>query len=359
MYPITLSQKLIEKGHNLKLIAHPEGNLLKKAIQVGIPTIPVNIHKYIDILAIWTLAGIIRREKTQIIHVHFATDLWIIVPAAILSKINPKVILTRHMKSHRRKKDILHRLIYNYVSKVIAISELVKECLLESHPLSEDKIPIIYYGLDLVKYDYTRYDGKGIKKEFNIAPRTKVVGIVGRLNPGKGQDEFLQAAKLIINAEPEVIFLMVGEDIGAKGYKDYLVSLSKELGLEEKVIFTGHRDDIPEIMAAMDVFVLTSKAEAFGLVLIEAMALAKPIVGYRSGAIEEIVKDGVSGILVPFGEINTLSEAVISLLIDQDRADKMGRQGRRLVEERFDLDLAISQTIKLYEEVLGDEGFSH
>ncbi|MEW6606230.1 MAG: glycosyltransferase family 4 protein [bacterium] len=354
MYPITLSQKLLERGHNLNLIAHPEGNILKRAVPAKIPTIPMNIHKYIDIKSIFTLSRIIKRENIEIIHSHFATDLWIIVPAAILSGINPAVILTRHMKSHRNKKDIGHRLIYNYVSKVIANSELVKECLLESHPLTQDKIPVIYYGLDLTKYDPGRYNGMQIKQEFNIDNKTKVVGIVGRLDPGKGQEYFLQSAKLILNSYPEIILLIVGEDIGAEGYKNYLINLAQELGISEKVIFTGQRDDIPEVMAALDVFVFTSKAEAFGLVLIEAMAMCKPIVGFRTGAIEEIVEDGINGILIPFGDVTALADKILDLLMDTQKAMNMGKEGRRITEEKFDLDQAGTQTIKLYEEVLSD-----
>ncbi len=100
MFPMTLSQKLLERGHNLKLVAHPKGMLFNQANLFKIPTIPLKMHKYIDIKAIFALANIIRRENTDIIHSYFAQDLWLIVPAVILSYKKPKIILTRHMKSH-------------------------------------------------------------------------------------------------------------------------------------------------------------------------------------------------------------------------------------------------------------------
>jgi len=352
MFPITLSQKLLARGHNLKLIAHPKGMLFKQANLLQIPTIPLQTHKYIDMKAIFSLSNIICRENIQIIHSHFAQDLWLIVPAAILSSQKPKIIFTRHMKSHYNKKDIFHKFIYKYVDKVIAISELVKECLLDSHPLPANKIITIYHGLDLTRYNLMKYDGKKIKEEFKIENKTKIVGIVGRLNPGKGQEYFLQTAKLVLDCYSEVIFLIVGEDIGAKGYKDYLINLSKELGIPDKVIFTGHRDDIPEVMASLDVFVLTSIEEAFGLVVIEAMAMSTPVVAFDSGAIREIITTPESGILVPLNNIHKLADEIISLLKNPSKAKEIGKEGRKIVVERFNLDLNITQTERVYEEAL-------
>lgn len=153
-----------------------------------------------------------------------------------------------------------------------------------------------------------------------------VVGIVGRLQPWKGQDVFLRAAALVAERHPQVRYIVAGGAIlGWEGdYPDELRRLARELGLAQRVHFSGHQDDVYPWFDALDVVVHASLGEPFGLVLVEAMALAKPLVATAAGGPLEIVEDGVSGLLVPPGQAEPLAAAVSRVLDDAELAARLG-----------------------------------
>jgi glycosyltransferase involved in cell wall biosynthesis len=351
IYPIILSEKLILRGYNIKMVLNPKTMIYKRAIEKNLPVIPLRMYKYIDILSILKLVKIIKREDIKIIHCHFATDLWLIISALVLSSKKPKIILTRHMNSKYKKMDLLHKYIYKRVDKFIAISEVVKESLLKYHPIESDKIVINYYGVDLNKYKEEALKRKKIREEFKIDKDKKIVGIVGRLDPKKGQKDFILASQLVLEKYDKVVFLIVGDDIGNRGYKKFLINLTNNLNLADKIIFTGHRDDIPSIMSSLDLFIFPSQEEAFGLVIIEAMAMKTPVIAYNSGAIKEII-NSKCGILVPLGDIKELAKKIVTIIKDREKMKVMGEESRVLVEKRFNLEEKIDQHEELYKSLL-------
>lgn len=350
-YLVVLSKGCLERGHNIKLICHPKGKTREIAEKEGVPTISLLMKKYIDLKAVFALSSIFKKEKPQIIHSHNPSDLWLIVPATCLSKTNPKIVLHKHIGCEYNKRDVFHSFIYKKVDKIVAISEHIKRDILRTHPVGEEKVVIIYNGIDLKRYNPKEYSNIELKREFKIKKDTKIVGIVGRLDPGKGQKELLYAAKILLKRySGKLMFMIVGEDIGAFGHKRYLIELANGLGLP--CIFTGHRDDIPKLMRGFDIFVFTSKAEAFGLVLIEASAMEIPIVAFKGGAVPEIVKDGVNGIIVNQKDVEKLASAILFLLNNPKKGEAMGRNGREIVKKRFSLDIAIKNTEILYEALI-------
>ena len=218
-------------------------------------------------------------------------------------------------------------------AKLIAISQAVQkrfDWLLQNKP---EKITMIYSGVDLEEFN-PHVSGAGIRQRYGLSSKTRVVGIVGNLIPWKGQEYFIRAARIIDERIPDVIFLVVGDG----EYRRKLEDLTKELGLEEKIIFTGARRDIPEVMAAMDIIVHSSiSPEPFGRVIIEALASGKPLVAINSGGVPEIGEDYTELRLVPPRNEVAMAEAVICLLQDKEKAIKMGRLGRRRVENWFDI----------------------
>lgn len=351
MYPLVLAEGLSQRGHKIIVIANPKSRMAKRARKAKLPTITMGIKGYFNPKAIFLLKRVILKEKVDIIHVHFSKDLWWVVPSVWLSCRNLGLVLTKHLESGINKKGLLHRLLYARLDKVIAISGVVRRNLLKSTSLKDSQLVTLYYGLDLKRYDPERFTGKTVRAELGLGSETKIVGIVGRLSPRKGQEEFLKAAKIILESHPEVIFLIVGEDFGSSGYKEHLRRLAQGMGILGRVIFTGQRDDIPDVMASLDIFVFTSYAEAFGLVLIEAMAMKRPVVAFDAGAIREIVEEAKSGLLVPLQDVSSLARAIDSLLENSQRCRELGERGREIVDEKFDLSLAMAKTEKLYEEI--------
>lgn len=198
------------------------------------------------------------------------------------------------------------------------------------------KISVVHNGIDPVWFTPEAED-ESAKVKFDIPRGAPVVGVVGRLRPIKGFDRFLHVAAQIAAVRPDVWFLVVGGEQFSVGdrFEENLHELAEELNIADRVIFTGHVEDVRPAMAAMDLFVNPGDPEAFGLVNIEAMAMRLPVIAYDHGALPEIVEQGKSGVLIPPGDEGSLASAILDLLGRPNSAKQLGLEGRRRVENHF------------------------
>ena len=169
---------------------------------------------------------------------------------------------------------------------------------------------------------------------------------MARLEPEKGHPTLLEAWSSVVAAVPNATLLVVGE--GSR--REALEAMAHELGVADRVVFTGRRDDVPAVTAALDVAVLPSYREALGLTILEAMALSRPIVASNVGGIPEMVEDGVTGLLVPPHDAEALAAAIIRLLRDHPLADTLGRAGHDLVHEKFCIERMVSAVEQIYDD---------
>jgi glycosyltransferase involved in cell wall biosynthesis len=234
--------------------------------------------------------------------------------------------------------------------KIVVVSKAVGQMFAGKHI---QKVQVVFNGTDTIKYS-PEIDGSGIRKEFNISDEECVVGIVGRLVHWKGQKEFLRAAAVIADRIPNTRFLIVGDTtFGAKQYKEVLYNLACELGIESKVIFSGGRDDIPNIIRAMDVMVHASiSPEPFGLVIIEGMASGVPVVASNRGGPVEIIEHGEDGFLVDPEETESVVNIVIELLKDKSLCKNIGEKARKKVVEQFSVEKFVRQFENIYKEAI-------
>jgi len=198
------------------------------------------------------------------------------------------------------------------------------------------KVVVVPNGIDAARY-MPQMDGRPFRQQHAIPAAAPLIGVVGRLRPWKGQARFLRAAARIARARPDAWFAIVGGTIldADRSYGQELQRMAVELGLAERVVFTGQLDDVRPALAAMDVFVHPGDPEPFGLATVEAMAMGKPVVAFGHGALPEIVEEGVSGLLAPPGDEEALAQAVLALLSDEGWRAAMGRAGRARVERAF------------------------
>ena len=215
------------------------------------------------------------------------------------------------------------------------------------------KTQTVYNGIDLSLFD-PGTDGERVRTMLNISKETKLIGTVGHLAPLKGYEELMEAMGKVVREGFDVKLVVVGDAIypHSQRYKRKLLSLVESNGLNDRVIFAGHREDIPELLASFDIFVLPSQSEGFGRVNLEAMAMGKPVISTNVGGIPEVVVDGVTGILVPPDDPNALSRALMKLLDDPSQRESMGREGRKRVEERFTLQGHVQRIQLIYRDVL-------
>lgn len=250
------------------------------------------------------------------------------------------VVMYCHDLSHSKMSRLIKTFLVLNASKVIAISRAVKEDLI-AFPVFRgwvgQKIIVIPNAVNLQQF-HPGLDGGNVKSEFGLESAFPIVGLIGQLVAWKGQLDFIKAASAVVNAFPTAKFLIVGDAIfGNADYEKQIRHSITTLGLDDYVILTGHRTNVPELMAALDILVSASWAEPFGLVIIEAMATGKPVIGTHAGGIPEIVLEGETGLLVPPHSAHALADAIIRLASDRDALKLMGEAGRRRAEECYSI----------------------
>jgi glycosyltransferase involved in cell wall biosynthesis len=200
-----------------------------------------------------------------------------------------------------------------------------------------------------------------VRRELSLGKSVPLVGLVAHLTPWKGHEFFLTVVRAVREAVPEARFVVAGGPIyetdGHAGYSETLRQRVLELGLAEQVIFLGLRDDIPEVLAAVDVLVHCPTApEPFGRAVAEAMAVGCPVVAARCGGIPEIVGDNVTGFLVPPGDTQGFASAVVQLLKDSALRERFGRAGRHRAEALFSIGAHTTRILDAYRIVRRSSG---
>ena len=286
---------------------------------------------------------VLKEEAPDIIHTHASLS------ARIAAKRNGiKVVHTRHCIED--KKRFLKKLIYGVINnslsdRVIGVSKAVCRNL-EEDGIRRSKLRLVYNGIFPLE-EITDEKKTEVKRKYNIPDGVPVVGIIARLEPVKNHEMFLDAAKVVSTICPDVVFVVVGSGSLEKYLKEKVIRDETE----GKVIFTGHIDDVNDIMNVVDIHVLTSQKEALSISLIEAMSIDKPVVATNSGGPAEVIHDRVNGLLVGIDDDVNLTMAIVKLLQNSELRRKMGREGSRIVREKF-LALNMARDIeKIYDEL--------
>lgn len=322
----------------------------------------VKVHKksHLDLTFAWRLARRMREFRPHIVHAWLYTgNLWGHMAAA-LARV-PVVIL-----SHRTAQR--NGLLPGYVSWGHALAHILagrvdvfianSQAGLMVHGVPGRKfakrVQVIYNGIDLLRF---HPDGRLACRWENhqalgLSPETLVIGTIGRLAPEKRFDLLFRALSFLFKTGYNFATVLVGDG----PMKAELKSLAGELNLQDRVIFLGQRRDIPQLLSLVDIFVLPSDCEGFPNVLLEAMAMAKPVVATRVGGTSELVEEGITGLLVEAGNPRLLADAIARLIDNPQMATAMGLRGRQQVEQAFNLDHMVAQTTSLYRDLLREKG---
>ena len=256
----------------------------------------------------------------------------------------PAIISTVHSSRVRCVEDCQTlRQLTPLMDRLIVVSKAIDRKIREEGRVGAP-ISLIYNGVDLQRYNHQQ-PCCTLHEEYLIPADAQVVGVVARLEPEKGHRTLLDAWPLVLAAVPSARLLIIGE--GSE--RDSLEAQVASLGIEERVVFTGRREDVPAVTAALDVAVLPSYREAQGLSVLEAMALSRPVIASRVGGIPEMIEDGVSGLLVEPHDCDALAAGIIRLLTDHPLADMIAHRGHELVHDRFCIELMVHSISDLYD----------
>lgn len=292
--------------------------------------------------AVYKLRKTILRENINLIHVN---DFWYF-PVVYLASRNLEVPCITHIRQEieveKIKKYWLH-----YSDMLIPMSDHIKTSAIRTE-IPEKKIKVVYTGLHLDDIPFT--GSSDVKEKLGIAGHEPVIGTVANIYPRKGYEYLIEAIANIKKEIKDLRCIIVGE--GDREYKLKLDRLANKLGVSENIIYVGFQRNVYPFIAIFDIFVLPSILEGFGIALIEAMAMGKPVVASNTGGIPEVVEDGVTGILVPPKNPDALADAILGLLNDKIKMKAMGIAGKERVNKFFTLKRMISQIENCYDELL-------
>lgn len=351
---LEIAKKMQDRGHHIWLASCSRSRLEREAGLRGLNVLAFDVHGYFHPRIVWNLSRFLKRQRVDIIHCQLSKDIATLVPAMQMTGKTIPIVLSKRVGSYLSKKDPFHRYTYGHISRVIAISDVIHRNVLETTPVTADRVLTIHDAVDTEVFSPRRTDRHRVRTEFGLGDEAVVIGFVGRFSPGKGQEEFLHAANILRKKYPNVRFLIVGEaSYREKAYEQSIHALCLSLELKPVVTFTGFRNDIPDLMAAFDIFAFPSHAESFGVALIEAMALELPVVSTNCDGVLDIVVNGETGLYVHPGNAIELAAALARLIDDPTLREKMGKAGRSRVEELFDQEKQIRKIERVYYDLLG------
>jgi glycosyltransferase involved in cell wall biosynthesis len=333
-------------GHRVVLVAHPDGELRRRAAEGG-EVLPLAPAGEMDFGTGWRLSRVLKDLAPDVVHAH---DPHAVAVAAIALSIGtrsprPALVASRRVDFHIRGNSF-SRWKYRQVDVFIAASEAIRTMLVEDG-VPPERTCTVHEGIDVDRL--AGVPPANVRAEFWMPTHAPVVGNIGALVPHKGQRYLIDAVPLVMREFPDVRFVIVGEG----DLRHMLEHQIRELHVEKHVILTGFRTDVLSLLKGFDVFAMSSVTEGLGTSLLDAMAAARPIVATTAGGIPEVVTDTETGLLVPPRDAHRLAEAIIRLLGAPAERDRMGRAGLARVRERFSADRMVSGTLAVYERLAG------
>ncbi|UCG52469.1 MAG: glycosyltransferase [Candidatus Latescibacterota bacterium] len=344
--------KRIDRGHfRVVVCCLKQGGYFKDAfVDLRVPFYEGLLkHKY-DVLAYPRLLRLLRRENIDLVYtLPHPNSVLLSAVARFTGRVRRVVVSIHGTGSPSGGKMVRGYLkpVLGGVDRFIAVAQAHRRYLIESESLDARRVVVIYNGVDVEKYRPGE-PNPSLQSSLGIKNGERVITTVSSLNRYKGIDVLLRAASPVCREFDDIRFVIVG----GGPERDALETLSAELGLTDRVIFTGIRTDVDDILRLSDLFVLPSRTEAFPNVVLEAMASGLPVVSTDVGSVAELVEEGKSGLRVPSENVDELCGAIRSLLVDATKAKSFGKRGRAIVEDNFRLEGMCHERERLFEELL-------
>jgi glycosyltransferase involved in cell wall biosynthesis len=343
-----LVKELRRRGYLVYFVVQPESPLHSQAAEAGLPVIPLRMRSEADLAAAFRLSRAMKKRNCRLVHFHEAHGLAVGATAARWARV-PLRFISRRVDFPLQTSSFSFRKYTRDVDAIIAISEGVKKVLLDSG-IPWSLVRVIPSGIDFSPFREVACRDF-LRREFSFPPDDYLVGIVAALEDHKGHADLIQAAKILKEQAPKVRIIVVGT--GSLRLK--LDKQAHALGVEDIVFFLGFRKDVPQILASLDLFVLSSHLEGMGSSLLDAMASRLPIVATRAGGIPEVITHGETGLLVPPRDPVSLAQAILTLYRDKERATRMAQRGYQAVHRKFSVEAMAEKVISLYESCAGEK----
>lgn len=334
------------RGHRTVLVAHPDGELARRASE-GHDLMRLAPAHDIDFAAALRFARVVRDLSPEIIHAHdpHAVSMAAMALSTLPASRRPRLVIARRVDIHL-KRNAFSRWKYKQVDAAICSSNAIRAMVIEDG-IPEDSAFTVHEGVQTERIQ--ALPAADVCRALWLPPGSPTVGNIGALVPHKGQRYLVDAAPAIVRALPDTHVLIFGEG----ELRPALTRQIKHLGLEHRVSLVGFRADILSLLKGLDLFVTSSITEGLSTSILDAMAASKAVVGTTAAGIPEAVEHGVTGLLVPPHNAETLAEAILRLLKDAPLRRRMGEAGFERVRALFNVDRMIDETLAVYALVAG------
>lgn len=351
---LIMARGLIEHGVETILAPLGDGRFVEQAEELGLEVRKIRKRFRGDPIAIYRLIKIIKEERVQIVHTHGINGNFYGRIAAGISG-NPRLVTTVHAFYKETMRETyrwgwIRNLIYRhdifaskFCDSIIAVNGFIMDCLM-TDGVDKEKIVLIPNGIEPGHYEEVKVNSSGLKNGLCLAGDEKLVVTAGRLSRVKNVELLLIAGKRVVERVPRVKFIIVGD--GPR--RHHLEEMTSKLGMDSHVMFVGWREDVKKFFSIMDVFVITSLIEGASFAILEAMALAKPVIASNVGGNPELVVNGETGYLVQHNDVNALANRIINVLTDKQTALEMGQAGRKRVVMNFQAKQMVKKTKNVY-----------
>lgn len=348
---VRIATAMARKGHKTIFIC-PDGSPLHDECQkAGVPSSPLfPSFKYLDFRAARSMSALYKARSVDVAIVGNSKD----VSTSVIAKIlhgSSRLVYVQQMQSGLDKRDIFHRWTYSRLDRWVTLTRAMKEQTIRTTIIPPQIIDVIPFGADLARFRPRLSAKAQARRVFHLSQRRKIIAVLGRFDPQKGQEYLLRAAPFILKKQPTAHFALIGEETrGEQGYLQHLRSIVRDLQLSNHVQFLPFTEEVPRLLCALDLVVLPSHSETFGYLAVEAMAMGLPVVGTNAGGLPEIIEEGKTGFLVPPQDSMRLGERIVQILENATLYRSMSRLGRQRVLQLFDF----GKNVDAFEAVLTD-----
>ena len=345
-----LAQGVERHGHLAKVCCPPGTELARRARKSGLEVFETPMRGELDFRAAWRIAREVKRERYDILHMHTSHAHGLAILVSLFARGPKRVVHRRVDFTIFRNRLKLSRFKYRHgVDRYVAISEAVRGVMVDDG-IPADKIRIVASGIDPARLDRFDAPRAQTRAAIGLDEKTPVVGSVAHLAWHKGHEFLVRAVPRLLERVPDARVVIVGE--GER--RELLESEIARLGVEDRVILTGFREDAPALMRSFDVLAMPSVMEGLNTTLLDAQALAVPVVASRVGGIPEAAKEGEGGVLVPPKNPEALADALADLLQDPERRKELGALGKKRILSEFSVDKMVEGNLAVYRELLGE-----
>ncbi len=343
LHILNLSAQLKKRGYDVTVACRPGRWVEERATAMGLATVPIRVMRQGDWQDYGRLRAFLKEKKPDVVHIHWSLDMVVPGFAAKFAGV-PVRVLSRHMPYPFKSR--LGTALYSRVlfTRIVTVSDSVRQTLLRCG-VADGRIEVIHHGTDVEAFAQITQERKEMRASLGIPEDRVAVGIVGRIAPEKGHAVLLEAFGKVHTRYPlQLVIVGNGPD------EALIRSRAADMGLADKVLFTGFRDDVNNVLNALDIVTVPSTwNEPCSAVVQQGMALSKPVIGTRAGGTPEMVLDGETGFLVPPSDPDALAAALAGLAGDAFLRKRLGAAGKERVEELFSLRVMTDKIEALYQ----------